>query len=354
MQKKHLEIVYMFVFFRAVGLALAFVLLLSPIASAQKVSPAAGDPYKSVVVTRPSPYWGYIRDPYDSTLHGLADLTRATGTYHIRIQQAARLREENRQLKLKTRRAELEHIKWEINFIREMRQEEIERTIKTEEHRARERPPMTEILAGTALNWIISGLKKDTAYPSDSRSKPLKQEWLNNVNFISTGGHAGMLREKQFIWPVLLQEERFAGAREKIESLFEQARQDARRGKLSGKVVKELLEQHKHLDESATAEATRMGAPWEPGQHIMAIRFLRELKQTLLLMQNPKEASFLLDHRPKCSNVTELVQHMRERGLTFGPASAGSEKEYLSIHDAIAQEARLHETKKSSKQSSVP
>jgi hypothetical protein len=72
----------------------------------------------------------------------------------------------------------------------------------------------------------------------------------------------------------------------------------------------------------------------------MANRFLAELKQSVLLLQNPKEAALLLDHTPRCKTVAELVQHMRENGLRFGPASAGSERYYVSLHDAFAQEAR--------------
>src|SRR5213079_588736 len=69
------------------------------------------DPYRVVVVTRPSVYGGYYYGPYS-----LAATIEAMGNYPIKMQQAARLREENRQKRLQTRRKEWEQWEWERNF----------------------------------------------------------------------------------------------------------------------------------------------------------------------------------------------------------------------------------------------
>src|SRR5262249_38607561 len=88
--------------------------------SSGSAQPAATDPYRITIVTAPSPYWGYTRSPYGSYLHGVADLTRANAEYLVRTQEAAQEREKTRRMKLETRKAELEHIRWEKNFLFEM------------------------------------------------------------------------------------------------------------------------------------------------------------------------------------------------------------------------------------------
>jgi hypothetical protein len=327
--------------FRAFGLAAVAILLLLSAGSAQ--TETAGDPYDTADVTDPTPYWGYTR--FAAYLHGLADLTRATGTYHIRIQKAAQVREKTRQMKLETRRLELQQIRWERNFIWDMRQEEIERTIQYEEERARKRAPLTEILAGTSLNWLLGELKLDPDL-LQRQSQPIEQVWLANISLVSTGGNAGMLRQKHLVWPALLQEEQFAESRQRVESLLEQARQDARKSKLSGQTVKDLLAAHRQLEEGITEEATREGSPWGPTHQVLALRFLRELKRAMLLLQNPQEANFLLEHVPRCGTVAELIGHMSKHGLKFGPASAGCERHYVALHSAFARESEARQRSK--------
>ena len=80
---------------------------------------------------------------------------------------------------------------------------------------------------------------------------------------------------------------------------------------------------------------------WSPRHHIQALRFTGELKRTILLLENPKEAAALLAHLPPCKTIAELVHHMRENGLRFAPASAGSERHYVSLHAAMADDARM-------------
>jgi hypothetical protein len=275
-----------------------------------------------------------------STLPGLADLTRATGTYWKDIQDAADEREKNRQEKLKTARELLEFSKWQQNFLREWHEEDIEKTIKREKERARKDPPLTEKVLGTSLNWILADLKEHESRPIDYPSTKIEQDWLDNVNFESTGGNVGLLRQKELSWPVVLQSDRFAGSRERVQTLLARGREDALEGKVSARTIEPLLEQLKHLDEGASAEARRGGLLGRPDQHIAVNRFLADLRRSVLLLQNPEEAAFLLKHKPRSKTVAELVQYMRTNGLTFGPASAGSERHYLSLHDAFAQEAR--------------
>lgn len=296
--------------------------------------PSRGARGQVVVLRTYTPYWGYA-----ATLHGMADLTRATAQYHVTIQKAAQERETTRRMKLETRKEELEHMKWERDFQWEMRREEQEKLIQYELERSRDRPSLTEIIAGTMLNTLLTELAK-TSRPDDASSQPLKQEWLDAITFTSTGGNAGLLRHKELPWPVLLQDDRFASSRAILESQLENAREEARLGRVSKKTLEELLRLRRTLDEEVTEMMRKPGSVWLPRHHIQAMRFTRELNDALLLIENPKEAAFLLGARPKSQTVAQLVQYMRENGMKFGPATAGSERHYVALHAALAEEAR--------------
>jgi hypothetical protein len=297
---------------RAGGLALVAGLLLAPAARVQ-----AQDPYRLLIGARGTAW---------------------DAPYLYLNQKTAQEREKTRRMRLETRKLELEHTKWEREFMLKSWQEEIEKNIQHEEKRARETPPLTEVVAGSSLNWLLRDLSKESRSPN-SPSLAIKQSLIDHVTFVSTGGNASMLRQKQIAWPVMLQEKRFADSREQIESLLEKARADANRSTLTLDTLKALLEQHARLDDDLTYES-KASTVWGPTQQVMAARFLKELKQTLLLLQNPKEAAFLLNHTPRCKTVAELVQHMREHALKFGPASAGNERHYVSLHAVLAREAQ--------------
>jgi hypothetical protein len=319
---------------------IALVALLAGLAGLPSPSLAGGprDPYRLVVVTRPAPYWGYYYSPYAAALHGLADYTRAEGQYLLMRESARQQREVTRQKKLETRQKELEHIKWERDFIWNMRREEERKIIAYEAERAKNMPTMTEILSGGMLNILQRELSKNSRSP-DSPSRPIKEEWLENINFTATGGNTGLLRQKEISWPVILQDERLASTRAAIETHLETARREAGKGKVSGKTIEELLDLRNKLDEEATA-LLKASRSFGIRHHIQASRFTRDLNQALLLLENPKEAAFLLGAKPAAKTVAELMQYMRENGLTFGAASAGSERHYISLHAEMAEEAR--------------
>jgi hypothetical protein len=324
---------------RAAWAAALLLLAAGPPARGEEPGPPA-DPYKVVVVsttTTATPYWGYVRDPYG--LHGRARLLEASANYHLVIQKAVKAREEARRDKLKTAEARLRYLRWERNFLWEMREEEAQRTIRFEEKRAIENPANTEILGGTALNFILRNLTKDSQ-SSRAVSEPLRQEWLDNVNFVCTSGNAGVLRQKQLSWTLLLRGDDLADSRARVEKLLEQGRQEVQKGDISAATVAGLLAEYRRLDAAATAEMRRPDSVWDYTQQVMANRFLKELNQSLLLLRNPKEARYLLTYTPRCKTVAELVREMEDGRLAFGPASLGSERFYLNVYAAFSREAK--------------
>ncbi len=330
---------------------LALVLGLAVLAPAARAG-GPEDPYRHVVVTVPTPYWGYRpalyggigligAGPgigYGSALHGLADYTRAEGDYLVLREKARQMREVTRQKKLETRAKELEYVKWERDFIWNWQREEERKIIAFEDERARERPAFTEILSGGMLNILLRQLSKNSR-SADAPSRPIKDEWLEHINFTGTGGHTGLLRQKELSWPVLLQDDRLGETRAAIERHLETARREAGMGKVSGKTIEQLLDLHHRLEDERT-ELLKQSKAFGLRHHIAAGRFTKELNQALILLEDPKEAKFLLGARPNAKTVAELMQYMRENGLTFAPASEGSGRHYLSLYAEMAEEAR--------------
>src|SRR5262245_59968955 len=318
-----------------VALLAGLAALPSPVAAGEV--PVA-DPYRYVVVTRPAPYWGYYYAPYAAALHGLADYTRAEGEYLLLRESARQQREVTRRAKLDTRKKEWEHIKWERDFIWNVQREEEQKIIAHAYNRAKNHPTHTEIYSGGMLNILHTELSKTSRSP-DSPSRPVKQEWLDAINFSSTGGNTGLLRQKDLTWPVLIQDDRFNSTRAAIEENLDAARRDAGRGKVNGTTIETLLKLKNTLDDEAI-DLLRTSRSFTHRHHIHVMRFTKELNEALKLLENPKEAAFLLSAKPTARTVAELMQYMRENGLTFGPVSEGNGRHYIALHAEMAEEAR--------------
>jgi hypothetical protein len=145
----------------------------------------------------------------------------------------------------------------------------------------------------------------------------------------------------------MLQEPALATDRGRLEQLLADAREMAGKGEDTARLVKELQDLVRHMDRSLTGMMRSDGTGnWAPGDHTRARRFLQEVRETLAILNNPKDAAFFLKHSLKGETVAELVVHMRDNGLRFAPATAGSERAYISLRHALAREStRLREGK---------
>jgi hypothetical protein len=311
-----------------------------------------------------SGYWGYTYDPYAQRLHGAADLTRSRlhgladvtrsqgeayknildseGEYYNKIQEAIAKREKNRQERLVTRKKALEQWAWEKEFRAEVFRKERERAKKEEVEHARDHLPLAELLSGSILNTLLDDLKKYN-YDSPAGSVEIPPDCLTHINVTTHGdGHTGLLKARRLAWPILLQHEQFKEDREGIEDLLKQAREHARQEKAVGEVLFKLRDRVAGLEGQVTQLVREKRHL--PRHHIEADRFLKELTATLNMLEDAKEAKYLLGASLKGKTVHELVKHMSDEGLRFGPAlrASGAQRHYRVLHDALATEsARL-------------
>jgi len=305
---------------------------------------ATSNPYRIQVVHVPSPYWGYTYNPYASTLRGIAsvghaqaNIIRAQGEFLVNREQAALVREQVRVAKLETRKKELEHWEWEREFKAGALERERDRIRAVEVDRSRKFPPASEILAATALNALLNELKAQPALPGDST--PIEPEWLAHIHVASpAGGHLGLLKHDRIHWPLMLRTSEFKNERENVESLIEQARRDAANKGLTGEeilLLRQLLSSLQRRADTATRSGIA-GASWSPSDSIRVYRFLSELKATLDLLEQPETAVYL--QPPQGKTVAEVLAYMKRNGLSFAPATVGTERHYIAFHRALADE----------------
>ena len=297
-----------------------------------------------VLVTVPSPYWGYHYNPYGSYLHGAADVIRAQGQFLIYKQRASLLREEVKRAKLVTQKQALEHYEWERDFRVASLERDRERVRKAEVERSRNFPPVTEILSAAALNNLVGELGKHSS--SAGASIRVEGEWLRHVNLSTPGitGNIALLKDPALFWPTFFSYRKtLAEQRESVEQALAQAWEKSFRGKVDVELVIELRRSIKLLrGEVRRAARADEGPITTPADLSKAYRFLDDLYAAVSVLERPDAAYYLNPLQGK--TVTELVAYMKRNGLEFAPATTGSERFYVALHRALADElARLQQ-----------
>jgi hypothetical protein len=309
--------------------------------SAQTV--VIADPYEAVVLTVPSPYWGYTYDPYGSPLRVAAEIVRSQEDYVVNRQLAALMREAVRVKKLEVRRAELDLWQWQRVF----RAAEIEvqrQSVRVAElELGRKEPPLSEVLSANSLNALVDELKKQSPTALD-KAAALDPELTRQIHLRSGAhGNIDLLKNDKLPWPPLLQGTDFAADRERVEKLLRQARQQVVNGKDAKKDVSELRRRLDSMQESLhkTSQTKGDNSAWTPSHYSAARRSLDELQAVVGILELPNAATYL--NPPKFKTMAEMIQYMQKNGLTFAPGTTGSERNYLALQRALAAEsARLH------------
>ncbi len=275
------------------------------------------DPYRARNVVIPSPYWGYSINPYASYLHGVADVTRANAQYQVIIQQAALAREQVRAVKLQRRRQELEHWAWEREFKLDVLERERERIHNMELNRSRKDPPASEILSASTLNLLLKELKALPDIPGEST--PIDPESLSHIHVASpAGGNLGLLKKDQVFWPLMLRTHRFDNERAEVERRLRMARSQVETGQgVSADLILEMRQLQSRLQQRTdnAIRGVNGEAEWSPSDAIRVERFLKELRATVQILEQPDIAFYLKKLEGK--TVAEVVAHMRQNGVLF-------------------------------------
>ena len=305
----------------------------------------AADPYQRIVVATPSPYWGYAWNPYADALHGIADIYRAQGDFLVLRERAIAMRLETRYKQLALHKAELEHCEWVRDFRLNWTNRAKASQFNSELDRSRNLyADPSEIFQARPLNILYDKLRIQRDLPTEG-STPVDAECLSHINttVVEGRGNAGLLKLAKLPWPTLLRLAEFRQERERIDQLFQRARElqlstegdsDARfdavremRGLVNGLQagLPQLLQAH------------RYDPDWSARYYGQATTFLRqELPEMLMILEKPNQGFLLQPLQGK--TVAELVKYMADRGIRFAPATEGGQSYYIALHLAFAKE----------------
>ncbi len=283
-----------------------------------------GSPYVS------NPYSSYY-DPFGGYFRGVADLTSAYGKYQIDVNRARLLNQEVERSKIETRRKIFDEWRYERMNIPtaedvRKRNREIDLT------RARNEPPLVDVLSASSLNTLLSHLKEAHGKGQQGPSSlQLDNEMLKKLNVTSGhGGNIGLLKNGgKLTWPLALRAPAFDQLRHDLESNIDVAISRVKtREHVDAAVMKDMLADakdfHKMLEKSV--------GDLSPGQYIEGKRFLNLLDDGLRALQDPNVANYFnRKYEARGKTVSDLVDYMAKEGLTFAAAVPGDEAAYRAM-----------------------
>ena len=321
--------------FRIVAVVVGAVAMLSVLASRSVAQSAENaDPYKTVVVvTAPSPYWGYTYSPY-------GDIIRAEGDFLIKSQQAYSLREKVRRERLQTERLRLEHWEWKREFLAAAENRQRERTWKAKVERSRTLPPLTEIFAAISLNNLLDELRMRPELPTEG-SIVVEAEWLGHINHtVDDRGSVGLLNGDKIFWPQLLLRSEFTGEREKIDQFLHNAKNQVLISPTFFQNHSEDLNELRRYVRVCEERLKSFTKSNDPACGIMrcigAKRFLEDVKATIAILEKRNADYYFSPLQGK--TVADLVAYMNKKGIRFARATDGCEPYYVALHRALAKE----------------
>jgi hypothetical protein len=280
-------------------------------------------------------YFPYVAgpgtNPFYGYLSGAAEVTTANAQYQLTIQQARVVREQARQAQLETRRRMFDQLRYEqanTPTAEDLRQAELQANLR----RARNDPPAMDVWSGRALNDLLRAVQRGRAETGlRGPDVPLDDGALKRIN-VTTGttrGSASVFRDGgRPRWPAVLQQERFARQREKIDQLAPAAVKYAADGRGDDAVVEELLQTVRDLRQQVRASARDI----DLNDLVRANRFVNELFDAVRALSEPGSANFFNGKwEARGKNVGELVDEMTRGGLRFAPAASGDEAAYTAL-----------------------
>lgn len=305
-----------------------------PIGGVNYRGPVGGYYPRAAGVAYPGYGTPYVADPYGGYLNGAANVINSQGEYMKTQQEALQMQEKYKQEKLETRKKTFEEWQYEQNALptaEELRAKKEKADIDW----ARGNPPLTMIRSGDALNTLLTNIQKSHSTGSFGPTVLLQPETLRYINVTdgrsNTGtgllGNGGKLE-----WPYPLQSEFFDTNRKKVDQLLPQAVTEARSGRVSFKVIKDL----ESTEDALRADLKTHIHDLTPSQGVEARRYINDLHETFRTLQDPNVSKYVGGAwSAKGDQVGALVDNMTREGLKFAPAAEGSDSYYRSLYNSM-------------------
>ncbi|MCL6503448.1 MAG: hypothetical protein K6T86_12235 [Pirellulales bacterium] len=278
--------------------------------------------------------------PYSADTHAEADFLRAFGEMHYSLALAREVNQRayehfirNQYLRVDTKyKLRLLHL-----YYRQILDPpgDVRENAYQESLQARQRQRYQAVVEGSItndLNWMLREIFRHASEPSamTAGSGRLTPQQLEHVWFTNQGGsrggaslamqaHTGELRSLR--WPYLLAGEEFAAAKEEYEAQRDLVLVALREGRLEHADEEGLRNALAALINQFDARYHGEALTAEIGQdYVDAKAFLRERQREMrALLSNADRTALTGGYAFNGTTVGELVEHMYQHGLEFGP-----------------------------------
>jgi hypothetical protein len=275
-----------------------------------------------------------VQDPVSGYLNGAANVISSQADYLKSYQESELLKQDVKRSQLDTRKQTFEQWRYEQSMLptaEELRQKQE----KIDIDRARGNPPLTDILSATALNTLLDHIFKAHRVGVIGPTIPLDPDMVQHINLTDgrSNSGVGLMRDGgKLDWPFPLQKEWFDADRKQTEKLMAQAVTEARSGRVNAKTIQGLQD----LEDSMRVTLKTHIHDLTPTQGVNARRYLNELHDTVITLQDPNVTKYASGTWVARGNsVPELVDSMLSQGLRFAPASNGAESYYRVMYQKL-------------------
>jgi hypothetical protein len=264
-------------------------------------------------------------------LSGGASVINAQGNMMVQQQQAFQMKEQYHQMKIDTRRKQLDEQLYE-RAVKPTEEDDRERARLEQVRRARNNPPPTEIWAGKALNELLLAIQQQQAKGVQGPNVPLQPNLLQHINVTGgqTGGSIGLLRNGgKLDWPFTLRTSDYDSDRKNMDKLALAAYNQAGSGQVDADTIQGMTNEVNTLMGQLKSNIDNISA----NDYIKAKRYLNDMNGTITALQDPNVANYVnRKWTAQGNNVAQLTQEMGQQGLRFAPATPGDESAYTSLH----------------------
>jgi hypothetical protein len=175
---------------------------------------------------------------------------------------------------------------------------------------------------------------------------PIQPDLLSHINLNSGDTYVGvglLGNLKKFNWPWILKQKAFADSRQTVEQSLRNSVAQVKSSGIDLDEVNKVTDAVKSMEGQVGAMA--QGQEITPTQYVDGMRYLKEIKQSLQVLQQSDAAKYFSgSYQARGDNVAQLVQNMSGQGLRFAPAAPGDQTAYTALHqDMVAYVTRLQQ-----------
>jgi len=193
------------------------------------------------------------------------------------------------------------------------------------------------VLSGDSLNVILTAVMAAEAKGAKGPSEFLSPQVLNAVRFSGSpaADALNLLRQAgKLPFPAVFADPVLADVRVELERDFVDAAAPLREGKPADAMKLTRLTFTLQKVQEAAAPIIR-NLPFDESS--AARQFLHQLERALVAMRVPTAVALVNPAwATEGASVADLVKHMTKQKLLFGPAPAGGEEDYFTLHKGLA------------------